>query len=360
MKKLTDLGLSQSLFEEWREPREGTENPTKVDSPVWNWLIRTKLSAWGANKASEHDCYDSPTWSFDRMGQSATQLPDGRTIYIAGEHEDGYDPNFYIYNDVIVKHADGSLETYIYPKNIFPPTDFHSTTLIDNKIIIVGCLGYSEQRDAPETPVYTLDLNTFFIEKISTTGAKPGWIYGHLATLANDKETLLITGGESYRDKSKSTCENINEWTLNTKTWKWELAKENHWVRWEYIRKDNEYNLLWELRQALWNQEHNWKTELSNDIKKLKDKLGYEPDLSSIKSLYQPSINFKKLPEVEGEYNQFKILINDVVVRYKEESWDIQVCVEGYLVPEIIESLKNDLLIKLNALIKTDWELLDI
>ena len=35
-------------------------------------------------------------------GRSTVWLPDGRVVLIAGEHEDSYDPDFCIYNDVVV------------------------------------------------------------------------------------------------------------------------------------------------------------------------------------------------------------------------------------------------------------------
>ncbi|MCE3253995.1 MAG: hypothetical protein K0Q67_3015 [Cellvibrio sp.] len=57
MEKLKDYGISQELFEEWRKPREGTDNPTKANNPVWHWLVQTRLSAWAANNASEHNDY---------------------------------------------------------------------------------------------------------------------------------------------------------------------------------------------------------------------------------------------------------------------------------------------------------------
>ena len=35
---------------------------------------------------------------FFRLGGTRTELSDGRVIWIGGEHEDGYDPDFCIYN----------------------------------------------------------------------------------------------------------------------------------------------------------------------------------------------------------------------------------------------------------------------
>ncbi len=49
-------------------------------------------------------CYQyglGKTWRwFERFGQSKTITLDGRTIHIGGEHEDHYDPDFFIYNGV--------------------------------------------------------------------------------------------------------------------------------------------------------------------------------------------------------------------------------------------------------------------
>ena len=46
---------------------------------------------------------DGPVWCFSRFGTSLTELPDGRFVQIGGEHEDFYDPDFCIYNDVTVQ-----------------------------------------------------------------------------------------------------------------------------------------------------------------------------------------------------------------------------------------------------------------
>ena len=50
--------------------------------------------------------YNGPTWCFSRFGQSETVLPDSSRVLIAGEHEDWYDPDFHIYNDVVVIRPD--------------------------------------------------------------------------------------------------------------------------------------------------------------------------------------------------------------------------------------------------------------
>ena len=126
-----DFGVTPPLFLEWRSPRFGGSNPTKVESQVWEWLFWSKLSGYGSTEIMNgpSPCKEGPTLCFDRFGQSCTWLPDGRRLYIGGEHEDHYDPYFFIYNDVVVEHLSGDLKFYCYPRESFLTTDFHSSIL---------------------------------------------------------------------------------------------------------------------------------------------------------------------------------------------------------------------------------------
>lgn len=80
------------------------------------------------------------------MGISRTRPPDRRLIYVGGEYEDFDDPDFCIYNEVIVFQRNGDIEIFGYPTEVFPPTDFHSTTPTGGKILIVGYLGCMHER----------------------------------------------------------------------------------------------------------------------------------------------------------------------------------------------------------------------
>lgn len=80
------------------------------------------------------DSLDEPVWCFHRFGKSITEFPDGRIIEIGGEHEDYYDPDFCIYNDVVVHYGGGRFEIFGYPEEVFPPTDSHSATLVGDVI----------------------------------------------------------------------------------------------------------------------------------------------------------------------------------------------------------------------------------
>jgi hypothetical protein len=35
--------LEEAEFLVWRSPRRGGNNPTRFDSPLWSWLVRTRL-----------------------------------------------------------------------------------------------------------------------------------------------------------------------------------------------------------------------------------------------------------------------------------------------------------------------------
>ena len=112
-----------------------------------------------------------------------------------GEHEDYYDPDFYIYNDVIVLGPVGQIDVYGYPKEVFPPTDFHTATVERDRIIIIGGLGYSENRRPCDTPVYSLDLRQYRISQFRTSGEMPGWISKHEACY-DPKGIITIKGGQ--------------------------------------------------------------------------------------------------------------------------------------------------------------------
>ncbi|MFN3653549.1 MAG: ankyrin repeat domain-containing protein [Armatimonadota bacterium] len=178
-------------------PAFGRANPERMNVPFREAMIRCGATAYAARLRFEEalGSIDKPVWCARRFGQSLTLLPDGRAIQIGGEHEDHYDPDFCIYNDVFVHGPDGSVTIYGYPSSVFPPTDFHTATLLGGCIYVIGCLGYPEQRQPGTTPVFRLDLNTLRIDRIDTRGEAPGWIYGHRAVAISPHE-IRVEGGE--------------------------------------------------------------------------------------------------------------------------------------------------------------------
>ena len=163
------------------------------------------------------------------MGATRTPHPDGRVICIGGEHEDYYDPDFCIYNDVVVLDLDGSVEIYGYPREVFPPTDFHSSTLVGNSVIEIGRLGYQDERRSGATPVMVLDLATYRFEECPSHGELPGWIFGHEAQLSGG--AITIRGGEIHEEKDGEATirRNFDDFAYDIATGSWKRLTTRNW-----------------------------------------------------------------------------------------------------------------------------------
>lgn len=345
-----DYGVTLALFEEWRSPRFGDSNPTQMNNHVWEWLIETKIDAYRAAKTLEAASsmqVKKPTWCFDRYGQSSTKMPDGRQIFIGGEYEDYYDPDFCIYNDVVVIDVAGSITIYGYPRADFPPTDFHSATLVDSTIIIIGNLGYAEERTEYLQQVFILDTHTFVMRRQETTGDFPRWIHGHEAHFVSAESSIYIKGGQIYRGTAHTLIENIDDWRLDLTDWRWEHLPQKNWSRWEIKRTDGKSNHLWEVRQALWHLEGNWIEDFQKSIKTLHTALGHELEVKVIRDIYNPDVPHEVVPEVEDEYQTYRILVDAVTVRYVEDMDSVQVTVEGRLPESTIAQLLENARYKL-------------
>jgi hypothetical protein len=205
---LDHLPVTKEEFLKDRTRRFGTANPERMDVPFWHAMVRCGWAGYAAADQFDEGSGDreNPVWSHNRFGMSLTPLEDGRYIQIAGEHEDGYDPDFCIYNDVIVHDGKGGFEILGYPEDVFPPTDFHSATLVGPWIYIIGNLGYSHAREVQScvTPVFRLDVETYRIERVITKGQSPGWIHKHQAELRDG--CIHLSGGEilTLNDDGKS------------------------------------------------------------------------------------------------------------------------------------------------------------
>ena len=193
-----ELPVSEVEYLAGRSRRFGNANPERMDVPFWNAMVRNGWTGFqAAQQFGDDSCdRDDPVWCHHRFGMSLTPLPDGRFVQIAGEHEDSYDPDFCIYNDVIVHDGKGGFQILGYPEEVFPPTDFHSATLVDEWIYLIGNLGYPRTREAfgGETPVFRFHIVTGSIERVATQGASPGWVHGHRAKLENGR--IHVSQGE--------------------------------------------------------------------------------------------------------------------------------------------------------------------
>lgn len=222
------LKPSQSDLASYRFRCFGKHNPEVMNNTFWEGMIRSGASANQARESLgiEERFYGRYTeiWCAQRFGQSLTFLPDGRIVQIAGEHEDDYDPDFCIYNDVFVHSPDGSIVIYGYPESVFPPTDFHTATAIGNAIYLIGSLGYPAARRYGLTPVYRLDTITFEMEPLQTIGECPGWIYQHRAVASATAE-IRVSGGKilSLQDDHEAQSDNAKVFFLDVERKVWSV-----------------------------------------------------------------------------------------------------------------------------------------
>ena len=343
--------ITVEMFRNWRSPVRGSLNPQRMTNPVWKWLIESRLTAYQAN-ALFHEprgCGVGPGWCFERFGQSCTTLPDGRTVWLAGEHEDYYDVDFFIYNDAVVVAPDGDIEIFGYPPDIFPPTDFHSATLVDGQIVLIGNLGYPDDRRQGVTQVLTLGLDHWELHPVRTEGVGPGWVHRHSARLESDGRSIIISGGKVDRRDGASVVENIDDWRLGLGDWRWERLTMRRWTRFEVFRQDQDQIHLWSMRQALWYRQYGSDKAEEWD-RQLQAELGSPAKLDFLPLLYRPPVAHEELPKDPEAYGVHRIRVGTVVVRYVEDTPTVQVTVEGELPAEDIEQIRVDLIQKLEAL----------
>lgn len=345
-----DIGRDEFLA--WRSPRTEAGGPTLLNNRLWQWLVRTRHNGYVANETFKGPSpfEAGPMWCFDRFGQSETLLPDGRVVYVGGEHEDAYDPDFFIYNDVVIVHPDGRIDIHGYGRDVFPPTDFHSATRIGNSIFIVGCLGYPEQRVVGSTPVWRLDLDNLAITAVATRGDGPGWIHKHSARLMDDCRTIVVSGGNVWVGDEHSLRENIDQWALDTDACQWARLTSLTWQRWTMLRVDRKPNRLFDTRQELWRRDHGWAGMQSYWRHEV------APDFESLQALYRID-DVAATPGEDDEHDVFSTTVDGVRVRFTEGRWTVQAMVEGQLPPARLEQLKR---VTLETLAKVDageWEI---
>jgi hypothetical protein len=265
------MEITKELFESQRDPKFGTSNPERMRNDFWEWMIRgdqgalygspdfsgapvvTREGAPNAPFGPHHarklfkvplDRCDGPIWTFDRMGASRTELPDGRTIFVGGEHEDFYDQDFCIYNDVVVFRS-GEIEIYGYPKEIFQPTDFHTATAISDVILIIGCVGYPADRRNGETPVYGLHLDGYRISTMQTSGEMPGWISSHEAHIGPEGR-ITVSGGSIFVEQSGEWRfrRNFDEYELDPGSLVWRRLTNRNWRQFQIRQEDRRVFML--------------------------------------------------------------------------------------------------------------------
>lgn len=215
------LRVTESEYLSGKAPRFGKSNPEVMHVPFWREMVRVGISAYQARKQfADTDSMENPVWCFSRYGSSFTELPDGRFVQIGGEHEDFYDPDFCIYNDVVVHEPSGDFQIMGYPKQVFSPTDFHSANYIHGYIYLIGGLGYAGAKRYGETPIYRLSCQTWKIEAIQSSGDNPGWIYEHQSRFV-EPGLLVVSNGKICDITDGEEQQNSDQFFLDLANMKW-------------------------------------------------------------------------------------------------------------------------------------------
>lgn len=342
------------------KPVQATDNPTRCQHPVYDWLIRSKLYGSSIRQLVRQHLHINPeqaVWCFNRMGQSRTIMADGTQIYIGGEHEDFYDPDFRIYNDAVIVYPDQSTELFQYTEQDFPPTDFHSASLhADEKhIILVGCNGHPEQRDLSTTQVATFNVITAQVQLIKTSGQAPAWLHQHEAKWI-DTDILEVSSGNVLLAVPEFSyplfIRNLYRWQLDTISWYWSRPQQAHYHHWYVYRQDQHGLCLFDMRCLIWDRRHHRDATPAAE-QRLIDRLGFIPSTDVYQALYQPDYPHQPgplNPAQAAKHDEHYIQVNGCQVLYIEEFEHIQVIADRAINHATMQLLLQDLSNKLQAL----------
>lgn len=358
---------SKNIFLKYRAPSRGNSNPQEMTNPFWVWAISQGVSAYELNQAFEgpDSHIAGPCWCFDRFGQAEVTLQDGTRAFIGGEHEDHYDPDFYIYNDVILI-KDGVVSILGYPEKEFPPTDFHSATLVDESIFLIGNLGYPRDRQADQAQVMCLNTNDWSISRVATTGETPGWIHDHQVEYLRDEHAIVIRGGKRVGDR---ITENIDDYRLCLKSMVWFKLTVRNWGRWLLEREDGSANDLWHIRHASMHEQMG--VEFQEELASVLADTGIDgiegtlpkadpEQVEAIKSLYCSPFT-GDIAEVDDEnYARYRLKIEGITVRFDEDTYGITVTIEGELPRSVEGELLNELSKKLSQIDRSPYKIVPI
>lgn len=316
--------------------RFGRKNPERLHLEHWEWMVRSREDPYhvrerlgiesnfpmSGRQAGRH----RPDFCFVRFGMSRTPMPDGRIICVGGEHEDWYDPDFCIYNDVVVLRPApgqqtvtldlGEVEIYAYPESEFAPTDFHSATLVGDRLILIGRVGYDPPSERCHAPVYAVDATTYHITRLDTRGQLPGWLYEHHASFDAARYAISVRGGKVFAREAEQGVPNRTAYRL--------------WLdglRWELLNTQEEFRMfrLDEVRSA---------------------RYGACPTPDAFRPQRVPHAWL--LPEERG-VDVYRLDVQGVRIEFEVYCTEVRMTVEGTLPQDLLDTLIEDIVENLNS-----------
>jgi len=366
---MKNMDVKTGDFEKWRSPIRGASNPQRMDNAFWHWCIRNPVSAYEANQ--NFDGPDSmavgPCWCFDRIGSASVELTDGRIVHVGGEHEDFYDPDFYIYNDVVVTSGDeAEIEIFGYPTSVFPPTDFHSATLLGSDVLLIGNLGYPDDRVVGQTQIFRLCTKTWQMSKLDSSGNSPGWIHDHNSFSNEAGDKIFVSGGSRFDDE---ISENINDYVLCLNSMLWTQVTDRKWGRWVFERVDKEAIQLWDIRSSsqmrdlgvsMKDQLATAMSDLPADLQAEFERDFSDQQMDQIATIYQSPFSKDIATEDEEKFSRFRLKIDGVTVRFDEGIDSVTVTVEGTLPSTVVHKMLAILQERLSTIERTEYSLREL
>jgi hypothetical protein len=318
------MEITRDLFELQRHRRFGRANPEVMNLPVWTWMVHQGLNPYQAIErfGAGLDTGNGPDWCFARRyGMSSTSLPSGETVFVGGEYEDWNDPEFCVYNDVVVRRPDGEIDIFGYPRHEFRPTDFHTASAVDGRIILIGCLGYERDRVPGFTPVLALNTLTYQIERVEAEGESPGWIFGHSAHIDPGRSVIAVAGGKAVVDPNAlgQFRRNVDDFELDLRHLRWHRLTQRNWPQ---------------FRIAFYRA----------DGSRSPPAPGFDL-VQCLRKIAPYEIIHGRPPEAGGPY---RIRVDGVPITFWDDPWDVTVVVEGRLPESVVsavldEAMKNTL-----------------
>jgi hypothetical protein len=123
-----------------------------------------------------------------------------------------------------------------------------------------------------------------------------------------------------------------------------------------FIKKNRKANYLWQLREALWCRNPDWKSDYEKQLQAVTLELGHGPNLDLLPLLYHVDSTVEIVSKT-NEHGIYRISMDDTLVRFKESHSGIHVMVEGRLSPKRLESLQTTVCRKLAQIEGSDWEI---
>lgn len=326
-------------------------SPQMNSGDIFQWRMREDFSPYQIRCHLQEMGYTikQPIWTFLlRMGQSVTELPDGTKVSIAGEYEDYYDPDFKIYNDVMIQKMNGEIQLWHYPIEQFPPTDFHTAYYdqVTHSIFLIGNLGYPENRKEDSTQVLRLNLNTLEIEKLECFGNIPSWLHHHEMKVINQHELEFSNG---HVIKNKKYLRNLYTWRLNIRTLEWSLPKQTIFDHWT-LKSEHYYGFpFFECHQLLWDEENITAEEFEQSKQKIINHLGYLPNYKVYRWLYIP-LDDAIITQDEHEYSKYISNLYGYTLWYFENDDLMQAVFPDHIPYDFQKFLLNDLVYRLKQI----------